>query len=70
LPTSSSSTASRSKSCQRGSTPAEILGTAVHSLLGLDLVDRLETDLKVFERRKKAEGLDPEAALKLAPSPW
>jgi DNA sulfur modification protein DndD len=45
-----------------GGHAAEILGTAVHSLLGLDLVDRLETDLKVFERRKRAEGLD-EAAL-------
>lgn len=38
-----------------GGHAAEILGTAVHSLLGLDLVDRLETDLKVFERRKRAE---------------
>jgi DNA sulfur modification protein DndD len=31
-----------------GGHAAEILGTAVHSLLGLDLVDRLESDLKVF----------------------
>jgi DNA sulfur modification protein DndD len=53
------------KELAEGGHAAEILGTAVHSLLGLDLVDRLETDLKVFERRKKAETLDPEALLKL-----
>ncbi|MDD5247538.1 MAG: DNA sulfur modification protein DndD [Rhodocyclaceae bacterium] len=49
-----------------GGHAAEILGTAVHSLLGLDLVDRLETDLKVFERRKRAEGLDAAATERLA----
>lgn len=49
-----------------GDHAAEILGTAVHSLLGLDLVDRLEADLKVFERRKRAEGLDREAAQRFA----
>ena len=54
------------KDLAEGGHAAEILGTAVHSLLGLDLVDRLEADLKVFERRKKAEGLDPEAAQKFA----
>ncbi|TWJ26539.1 DNA sulfur modification protein DndD [Geobacter argillaceus] len=54
------------KELAEGGHAAEILGTAIHSLLGLDLVDRLENDLKVFERRKKAEGLDPEAARKLA----
>lgn len=53
------------KELAEGGHAAEILGTAVHSLLGLDLVDRLETDLKGFERRKKAEGLDPETAHKL-----
>lgn len=53
------------KELAEGGHAAEILGTAIHSLLGLDLVDRLENDLKVFERRKKAEGLDPEAARKL-----
>lgn len=41
---------------------AEILGTAVHSLLGLDVVDRLQGDLKVLERRKRAEVLDGKAA--------
>lgn len=50
------------KDLAEGGHAAEILGAAVNSLLGLDLLDRLESDLKVFERRKKAEGLDPEAA--------
>lgn len=54
------------KELAEGGHAAEILGTAIHSLLGLDLVDRLENDLRVFERRKKAEGLDPESAKKLA----
>jgi DNA sulfur modification protein DndD len=49
------------KDLAEGGHAAEILGTAVHSLLGLDLVDRLETDLKVFERRKRAEGRKPSA---------
>ena len=53
------------KELAEGGHAAEILGTAVHSLLGLDLVDRLETDLKAFERRKKTEGLDPETTHKL-----
>lgn len=53
------------KELAEGGHAAEILGTAVHSLLGLDLVDRLETDLKGFERRKKAEALDTETATKL-----
>lgn len=53
------------KELAEGGHAAEILGTAIHSLLGLDLVDRLENDLKVFERKKKSEGLDPEAARKL-----
>jgi DNA sulfur modification protein DndD len=41
---------------------AGILGTAIHSLLGLDVVDRLQSDLKVLERRKRAEVLDGKAA--------
>ena len=36
-------------------TSAELLGTAMHSLLGLDLVDRLSQDLVALERRKKAD---------------
>jgi DNA sulfur modification protein DndD len=49
-----------------GGHAAEILGTAVHSLLGLDLVDRLESDLKVFERRKRAESHDEAAVARLS----
>ena len=54
------------KDLAEGGNAAVILGTAISSLLGLDLVDRLEADLIVFERKKKAEGLDPEAARQLA----
>ena len=43
------------KDLAEGEHAAEILGAAIHSLLGLDLVDRLETDLIVLERRKRAE---------------
>ena len=50
------------KDLAEGDNSAAILGTAISSLLGLDLVDRLDGDLRVFERRKKTEGLDPEAA--------
>lgn len=46
------------KELAEGGHAAEIIGTAIRSLLGLDLVDRLETDLKVFERRKRAAVLD------------
>lgn len=34
---------------------SEMLATAVHSLLGIDLIDRLRTDLLVLERRKRGE---------------
>jgi DNA sulfur modification protein DndD len=54
------------KDLAEGGNAAMILGTAISSLLGLDLVDRLDADLRVFERRKKSEGLDPEAARLLA----
>jgi DNA sulfur modification protein DndD len=43
------------KELAEGEQAAEILGTAIHSLLGLELVDRLETDLIVLERRRRAE---------------
>lgn len=33
----------------------DVLSTAVHSLLGLDLVDQVTADLQVLERRKRAE---------------
>lgn len=54
------------KDLAEGGNAAAILGTAISSLLGLDLVDRLDSDLRVFERRKKSEGLDPAAARQLA----
>lgn len=53
------------KELAEGQNAARIIGTAIHSLLGLDLVDRLESDLRVFERRKKAETLDTQATLRL-----
>jgi DNA sulfur modification protein DndD len=53
------------KELAEGGNAAAILGTAISSLLGLDLVERLDSDLRVFERRKKTEGLDPEASRKL-----
>jgi len=34
---------------------AEILKSAIHSLLGLDIVDQLKTDLEILERRKRKE---------------
>lgn len=39
-------------------TSAGLLSTAIHSLLGLDLVDRLKSDLVALERRKKIHALD------------
>lgn len=54
------------KELAEGEHAAEILGTAIQTLLGLDIVDRLEADLKVLERRKRAEVLDDESAHKLA----
>lgn len=53
------------KELAEGQNSARIIGTAIHSLLGLDLVDRLENDLLVFERRKRAESLDSQALRRL-----
>ena len=53
------------KELAEGEHAAELLGTAIHSLLGLDLVDRLETDLLTLERRKKAAGKTGEEAQRL-----
>jgi len=36
-------------------TSAEILRTAIHSLLGLDLVDRLVSDLSILDRKKRRD---------------
>jgi DNA sulfur modification protein DndD len=44
------------KDLAEGERAAELVGNAIHSLLGLDLVGRLETDLLVLERRKKISG--------------
>lgn len=35
-----------------------LIGTAIQNLLGLDIVDQLEKDLRVFERRKRLEDKD------------
>jgi len=45
---------------------ASLIGTAIQNLLGLDVVDRLDKDMRVFERRKKTEKLDDEAQEKVA----
>lgn len=37
---------------------ATLIGTAIQNLLGLDLVDQLDKDIRVYERRKSAERLD------------
>ena len=54
------------KELAEGEHAAEILGTAIQTLLGLDIVDRLEEDLKVLERRKRTEAMTSEAAQELA----
>jgi DNA sulfur modification protein DndD len=48
------------KDLAEGDHAAEILGTAIHTLLGLDLVDRLDTDLIALARRKRAAGQSAE----------
>ena len=53
------------KDLAEGKHAAEILGTAIHSLLGLELVDRLETDLIVLERRKRAESRSAEETARI-----
>jgi len=35
-----------------------LIGAAIQNLLGLDMVDQLEKDLQVYERRKRSEGKD------------
>ena len=44
---------------------ASLIRTAIENLLGLDVVDRLDKDVRVFERRKMAESLDDEAKARL-----
>ena len=43
------------KELQAEETAADILRTAIHSLLGLDLVDRLVSDLAILDRKKRKE---------------
>jgi DNA sulfur modification protein DndD len=49
------------KDLAEGENAGEMLRTAVHSLLGLDLVERLENDLRVLEKKKRGESGDPVA---------
>lgn len=49
------------KELAEGENAGEMLRTAVHSLLGLDLVERLENDLRVLEKKKRGESGDPVA---------
>lgn len=54
---------------ERYASPAEsasLVATAIQNLLGLDIVDQLDKDMRVFERRKKSERLDDGARTKLA----
>lgn len=43
-----------------------IIRTGIHALLGLDVVDRLSSDLKVLQRRRKADLLDDNAKARIA----
>ena len=45
---------------------ASLVGTAIQNLLGLDIVDQLEKDMLVFERRKRSEKLNDDARAKVA----
>lgn len=45
---------------------AGVIGTAIQNLLGLNLVDQLDKDIQVFERRKRSQQLDEEARTKVA----
>lgn len=47
------------------SSASAIIRTGIHALLGLDVVDRLSADLKVIQRRRRAEGLDTKAQAQL-----
>ena len=45
---------------------ASLIGTAIQNLLGLDIVDQLEKDMRVFERRKRSEQIDDQVRAKIA----
>lgn len=40
---------------------AAIIRTGIHALLGLDVVDRLAADIKIVQRRRRVDELNPEA---------
>ncbi len=42
-----------------------LIGTAIQNLLGLDLVEQLDKDVRVYERRKAAERLDDSSRARL-----
>ena len=44
---------------------ATLIGTAIQNLLGLDLVEQLDKDVRVYERRKAAERLDDSSRVRL-----
>lgn len=39
---------------------AAIIRTGIHALLGLDVVDRLAADMKIIQRRRQVDELDPQ----------
>ena len=43
-----------------------LVGTAIQNLLGLDIVDQLDKDIRVLERRKRTERMDDAAREKLS----
>lgn len=45
---------------------ASLIGTAIQNLLGLDIVDQLDRDMRVLERRKKSENLDEDTLAKVS----
>jgi DNA sulfur modification protein DndD len=53
------------KELAEGEHAAQILGTAINTLLGLDLVDRLDADLVALVRRKRSEVQSNEQAEKI-----
>ncbi len=46
-------------------TSCKILSSAIHALLGLDIVERLDGDLEVLERRKKSSRVDGRKRVKI-----
>lgn len=40
---------------------AAIIRTGIHALLGLDVVDRLAADIKIIQRRRRVDELEPES---------